>query len=112
MTRTAFLTGNWYPDRTLEVIDKRFVYLSQELDSIEIGKQDFKQSNNLSYIEADASLTMQRKSDTEEEVLSLENQIALSDLLKETVVNQAEYSLLPADLGLQNSGLNTPRFRL
>ena len=31
--------------RTLEVIDKRFVNLASELDSIEVGKQDFKQSN-------------------------------------------------------------------
>ena len=92
--------------RTLEVIDKRFAYLSQELDSIELGKQDFKQSNNLSYIEADADITLQRKSEAEDEVSKLENQISISKLLKETVVNQAEYSLLPADIGLENTSLN------
>ena len=54
--------------RTLEVIDKRFVYLSGELDSIEIGKQDFKQANKLSYIEADAGISLQKKSDTENEL--------------------------------------------
>ncbi len=92
--------------RTLEVIDKRFVYLSGELDSIEIGKQDFKQANKLSYIEADAGQTLQRKSDTEDEVFQLESQISLSQMLKRTVVGQAEYSLLPADIGLENTGLN------
>ncbi len=93
--------------RTLEVIDKRFVYLSGELDSIEIGKQDFKQANKLSYIEADAGLTLQKKSDTEDEVYKLENQISLAQLLKKTVVNQPDYSLLPADIGLENMGLNS-----
>jgi len=58
--------------RTLEVIDRRFVYLSGELDSIEIGKQDFKQANKLTYIEADAGSTLQKKSDAENEVIKLE----------------------------------------
>lgn len=93
--------------RTMEVIDKRFVDLASELDSIEVGKQDFKQSNRLSYIEADAGVTLQRKSEAEDEVATLENQISLSKLLKETVINQAEYSLLPADIGLENISLNS-----
>ena len=37
----------------------------------------------------------------------MENQISLSKLLKETVINQAEYSLLPADIGLENLSLNS-----
>lgn len=93
--------------RTMEVIDKRFVDLASELDSIEVGKQDFKQTNRLSYIEADAGVTLQRKSEVEDEVALLENQISLSKLLKTTVINQAEYSLLPADIGLENQSLNS-----
>ena len=93
--------------RTMQVIDKRFVDLASELDSIEVGKQDFKQSNRLSYIEADAGVTLQRKSEAEDEVALLENQLSLSKLLKETVINQAEYSLLPADIGLDNLSLNS-----
>ncbi|MBT8223816.1 MAG: polysaccharide biosynthesis tyrosine autokinase, partial [Eudoraea sp.] len=92
--------------RTLEVIDKRFFDLSMELDSIEVGKQDFKQANQLTYIEADADLTLQQKSETEEEYSNLENQISITKLLKETVTNQGEYSLLPADIGLENLSLN------
>ncbi len=92
--------------RTLEVIDDRFLYLSRELDSIESGKENFKQSNNLSYIEADAGLTLQQKAETEEEVLQLENQLELSRLLQETLQNQAEFNLLPADIGLENVNLN------
>ena len=92
--------------RTLEVIDKRFADLAGELDSIEVGKQDFKQANKLSYIEADAGMTIQRRSEVEEEVANLENQISLSKILKETVIGQAEYGLLPADIGLENLSLN------
>tara|TARA_R110002051_G_scaffold64139_2_gene116773 strand:+ start:20181 stop:22553 length:2373 start_codon:yes stop_codon:yes gene_type:complete len=92
--------------RTLEVIEKRFVYLSQELDSIEAGKQNFKQAQNISYIQSDAGVNLQRKTDAESEALKLETQVSLSGLLKKTVANEAEYNLLPADIGLANGGLN------
>lgn len=92
--------------RTLEVIEKRFVYLSQELDSIEAGKQDFKQTQNISYIQSDAGANLQRKNDAESEALKLETQVSLSNLLKKTVASEAEYNLLPADIGLANGGLN------
>lgn len=92
--------------RTLNFIDERFLYLGQELDSIEGGKESFKRSNNLSYIEADAGMSLQRKSETEEEVIKLENQISISQILKETVINQSDYSLLPANIGIENTSLN------
>ncbi|MCM4174181.1 tyrosine protein kinase [Arenibacter sp. TNZ] len=92
--------------RTLNFIDERFLYLSEELDSIEGGKESFKRSNNLSYIEADAGMSLQRKSETEEEVIKLENQISISQILRETVINQSDYGLLPANIGIENSSLN------
>lgn len=92
--------------RTIDFIDERFIYLSTELDSIEGGKEDFKKENNLSYIEADAGISLERKSDTEYEVAKLETQISLSALLKRSVIGQAAFELLPVDVGLENSGLN------
>jgi len=92
--------------RTLEVIEKRFVFLAQELDSIETGKQFFKQDQNISYIQSDAGVNLQKKSQAESEAVRLETQVSLSKLLKKTVANEAEYSLLPSDIGLANSGLN------
>ncbi|RAJ07135.1 GumC family protein [Arenibacter echinorum] len=92
--------------RTLNFIDERFLYLGQELDSIEGGKESFKRSNSLSYIEADAGMSLQRKSETEEEVIKLENQISISEILKETVINQSDYGLLPANIGIENASLN------
>ncbi len=92
--------------RTLEVIDKRFIYLAQELDSIEAGKQDFKEDGNLSYIESDAGVSLQRKTQADQQLLQLETQLSLSRLLEETVAQESDYNLLPADIGLSNSGLN------
>lgn len=93
--------------RTLDFIDERFMLLSGELDSIEVGKQDFKQVSSLAYIEDDATSILKRKSIAEDGVFDLETQISLAKLLKETVMNEASYSLLPSDIGLSSSSINT-----
>lgn len=92
--------------RTLDFIDERFMYLSQELDSIEGNKKSFKQANNLSYIEADAGVTLQKRSTAEAEVYQLENQLELARLLRATLEREEAYSLLPADIGLANNSIN------
>ncbi len=92
--------------RTLDFIDERFVFLSRELDSIEFGKQDFKKNNNLSYIEEDATIALQQKSENEQEVFNLETQVSISKLLGNTITKEANYRLLPSDIGLENNSIN------
>lgn len=92
--------------RTLDFIDDRFIYLSEELDSIEGNKRAYKQNNNLSYIEADAGINLQKKSESEADLFRIETQIELSNLLRTTLTNEAQYQLLPANIGLENSGIN------
>ena len=48
--RDGVLDRQQVSQRTMDFIDERFVYLSQELDSIETGKQSFKEVNELAYI--------------------------------------------------------------
>ncbi len=93
--------------RTLDFIDERFIYLSGELDSIELGKAGFKQDNNLAYIEEDATSILKKKSEAENEAFSLETQISLSQSLKRAVSKQANFGLLPANIGLENSSINS-----
>ena len=93
--------------RTLDFIDERFVSLSQELDSIEVGKEDFKRTNDLSSLASDVDFSLQQRADAQDEVTRLETQVSLADLLKRAVSDQSDYSLLPVDVGLENSGLNS-----
>lgn len=92
--------------RTVDFIDDRFVYLATELDSIEGDKRSFKQENDLSYIEADAGVNLEKKSQTEAELFRLETQIELSKLLRNTLSSEAEYQLLPANIGLESQAIN------
>jgi capsular exopolysaccharide synthesis family protein len=92
--------------RTIDFIDDRFVYLSQDLDSIERGKQSFKEINQLVNVEADAGLALQQKTAAENEVARAETQIYLARMLQETLEKHTIDSLLPADVGLENIDLN------
>ncbi|WP_299228516.1 polysaccharide biosynthesis tyrosine autokinase [uncultured Psychroserpens sp.] len=94
--------------RTIEFIDERFIYLAEELDSIEGEKRDFKQSNNLVYIEADAELGLDQRTQSENQVFKVENQLLLTEMLKESInVEDKESELLPANIGIENSNVNT-----
>ena len=92
--------------RTLDFIDDRFVFLAQELDSIELGRQDFKERNNLVDIQTDAEIGLGQRTKAEEEVFQIENQLALSRLLKKSLTESTTSDLLPANIGINNGGIN------
>lgn len=92
--------------RTINFVDDRFVFLTKELDSIEDDKKGFKQRNSLSDIGLDTEYTIVRKANTFDEVLRLETQLEIANLLKETLEEQSVFNLLPANIGLENVGIN------
>ncbi len=92
--------------RTLDFIDDRFVFLAQELDSIEGGRQSFKERNNLVDIQVDATLGLEQRTKSEEEVFQIESQLALSRLLKNSLTGNTGFDLLPANIGINNSSIN------
>jgi len=91
---------------TVEFINNRFRQLRQELDSIENKKKEFKENNNLSFIEADAALDIEKKSKSETELFKAESQLALSHLLQEAIETKNSNNILPANLGLENEIIN------
>jgi len=92
--------------RTVEFIDDRFKFLTRELDSIENAKKEYKKSNDLTFIEADATVDLQEKKVSNSSVFGVETQIALSNLLKDALNNNTSYILLPANIGLDNIIIN------
>ncbi len=92
--------------RTLEFIDERFVFLAEELDSIEIDRKEFKQRNNLVDLAADAELGLQQRSKSDEEVFQIESQLALANLLREALQSNSDIDLLPSNIGLENGNIN------
>ena len=93
-------------ERTINFIDDRFNFLAKELDSIEINYQGFKEKNNIVDIISDASMGQEQRSVTELKLFELENQLELVELLKNSLNDDSENRLLPADIGLENQGVN------
>lgn len=92
--------------RTLDFIDERFVFLAEELDSIEINQEVFKEKNNIVDIATDAELGLQQRSESEAEQFKLQNQLTLSRLLADALKGNSESDLLPANIGIENGGIN------
>ena len=93
-------------ERTVDFIDNRFHFLAEELDSIEIDRQEFKQDNRIVDIQTDAQIGIEQRTKSEEEVFALENQLELSKLLTNSLTNQTESDLLPANIGIENVSIN------
>lgn len=92
--------------RTIDFVDERFQYLTQELDSIEIRKKQFKQNNKLTNIELDTEHNLSDKSNSNSEKINLETQLEIARILRKTLTDESKSELLPADIGLGISGIN------
>ena len=93
-------------DRTIKFIDDRFTSLLAELDAIEERKRKYKTDNNISFIEADAGVSLQNRSMKEEALFNIETQLLLSEILKKNLVNNSSFQLLPVNIGIESVIIN------
>jgi len=93
-------------DRTIKFIDDRFISLLAELDAIEERKRKYKTDNNISFIQADAGVSIQNRSMKEEALFNIETQLLLSEILKKNLVNNPAFQLLPANIGIESPTIN------
>jgi capsular exopolysaccharide synthesis family protein len=92
--------------KTIEFVDERFKYLFNELDSIETVKADYKISNGISYVEADAGQLMKNNYESQAKVESAKAQIALSGLMIESINKSKGLDLLPSNIGIESNEVN------
>lgn len=93
--------------RTLDFIDDRFFYLASELDSIEVGRKEFKEENNIVDLTLDSSLGLEERSQSDDEVFKVERQIVIAEMLQETINGKNGDGLLPANIGLESGDINS-----
>ena len=91
--------------RTLEFIDERFVYLASELDSIELGRQQYKQDNNFIDIKIDAELDIENNNISDAQLFKKESQLELATEFKK-ILDKKSNTLLPANFGLEDSSIS------
>ncbi|WP_121666469.1 GumC family protein [Mesonia aquimarina] len=93
-------------ERTGEFIDERLEFLFQELDTVESGIVDYKEENNLVDIQANATQLFTKEGEAEARRFELETQKAVAEDFKEVLTKGDEFTLLPANLGIENESVN------
>ncbi|MCC8358441.1 GumC family protein [Salinimicrobium sediminilitoris] len=105
--REAIDDKNLVALNTAKFIDERLDIISEELDSVETGKVEFKESNRLTDIEAESQLFMSNASEFKKRQQELDTQIELVNAMLAYLRSSSMGDLLPANLGIEESAVNT-----
>ena len=92
--------------RTEEFVIERLKFLVSELDTVEGGIVDYKSKYNIFEINNSASQLLSKNSSTEQEIFELSSQLSLTESFKEEILNQEQYRLLPARIGITSDNIN------
>lgn len=91
--------------RTAEFVSDRLNMLETELDTVESNLVDFKRNSN--FIGESSGNLFSTYSNAEQQRAELENQLEISRYIQEEIKSNSQYSLLPSEVGLQNSSTNS-----
>ncbi|MDT0677683.1 GumC family protein [Autumnicola musiva] len=104
--REAIEDKNLVARNTAEFIDERLQIINEELDSVETGKEEFKEANSLTNIEAESELFIANASEYNQRQQEVGTQLELATAMIEYLNSGTESDLLPANLGIQEEGVN------
>ncbi|NBC58411.1 MAG: polysaccharide biosynthesis tyrosine autokinase [Bacteroidetes bacterium] len=93
--------------RTEEFVTERLKMLVSELDTVESDLVDFKSSNDIVDLQSGAEMMFQTYSEAEKRKSEIENQLQITRYLNNEIENNSPYSLLPGDIGINNSTTNS-----
>ena len=102
----AIQDKNLVASNTAEFIDERLAIINQELDSVEVGKEEFKEANQLTNIEAESEMFIENASDYKKRQQEVGTQLELANAMITYLETGSNSDLLPANLGIQENGVN------
>ncbi len=92
--------------RTIDFVNERYAFLSLELDSIEVIKQNFKTQNDLVDFTANSEISLEQIFKSEENIFSNENEISVTKFLIKSL-SKSKIELLPSNIGIDNFEINS-----
>ena len=95
---------NLQSNETMKFIENRIKVISNELESIESEKQDFKTRNNLTDIGTEARINLETTAEARAKQVEIDAQLQLTDALIGYLNQQSSYQVLPSAVGLNNPG--------
>ena len=93
---------------TARFIDERLAIINEELDTVEVGIEEFKEDNSLTDIEAEGKLILENASDYRRREQELATQLAIAQSMLSYLSDpdlNSEY--LPVNVGLEGETVNT-----
>ncbi len=93
-------------ERTINFVNDRYAFLSVELDSIEIDKENFKYNNDLVDLQVNSVISLEKSAKFDESVFNNENQIYIVQSLLNMLKSKND-DLLPSNIGVENKELNS-----
>ncbi|MGL5562901.1 MAG: GumC family protein, partial [Tannerellaceae bacterium] len=92
---------------TASFINDRLLLINDELGGVEQQVEQYKKSNNLTNIEEEARITLQKGSEYETKIIETETQLRLVQFVKEYLTQANEtFKLIPANLGITDAALS------
>ena len=92
---------------TADFIQGRLKIISEELDSVETGKVDFKQSHKIIDLATEGQIVLMKEGEFMRSLLDVGIQLELVNMTTEYLRNAGEHDLIPANLGVESQGLMT-----
>jgi len=104
----AVLDKNIIASNTKDFVEKRLELLKNELLDVEISVETYKKQNNMTDLSTQAEFFMRTTGEYNKELSRIETQLNLVDYIQKHL-NESEnkYSLIPANLGLQDGALQS-----
>lgn len=104
--RSAIEDKNLLAGNTAKFINERLTIINEELDSVETGKETFKEQNHLTDIQAESQMFIQNASEYNKMRQEVGTQLELASAMLEYISSNTKNDLLPTNLGLSENGVN------
>lgn len=104
--RKAIEDKNLIARNTANFINDRLAIINGELDSVETGKEAFKEQHQLTDIQAQSNMFLQNANDYNKQRQEVGTQLELANAMLEYIGNNTRSDLLPSNLGISESGVN------
>ncbi|HZJ37052.1 MAG TPA: polysaccharide biosynthesis tyrosine autokinase, partial [Gillisia sp.] len=105
--RQAIEDKNLVARNTASFVEDRLKIITGELDSVETGKENFKEANQLTDIEAESEMFIENVSDFNTKRQEVGTQLELSNAMLDYLKTDKASDLLPANLGIAEEGVNS-----
>lgn len=104
--KDAIADRNQVAKKTSDFIDSRLEIITRELDSVESNKEQFKSSNRLTNIEAEAQLILENASEFERKQFDVNTQLELANTMIDYMDQATNNDLLPSNIGLESESVS------